>query len=129
MDILVKVADEKNSDYILGELKEYSNDVDDELVRKSVMAIGHIILKIDKSVKKAVEILREIAQSEGQIALQEAVIVAKDIFRKFPNKYESLIKDFCAKLPEFYEPKAKCAIIWIIGEYAEKIDEAEKLID
>ena len=56
-------------------------------------------------------------------------MVARDIFRKFPNKYESLIKDLCAKLTEYYEPDAKAAIIWIIGEYAEKITEAEKLID
>lgn len=56
-------------------------------------------------------------------------MVAKDIFRKFPSKYESLIKDLCAKLQEYYEPDSKCAIIWIIGEYAEKINEAEKLID
>lgn len=63
------------------------------------------------------------------MALQEAVIVAKDIFRKFPNKFESLIKDLCQKLLEYIEPESKCAIIWIIGEYAEKIEEAEKLVD
>jgi len=56
-------------------------------------------------------------------------VVARDIFRKFPNKYDALIKDLCAKLIEYYEPDAKAAIIWIIGEYAEKITESEKLID
>ena len=61
--------------------------------------------------------------------MQEAVIVAKDILRKFPNKFDSIIKDFCNKLQEFNEPESKSAIIWIIGEYAEKINEAEKLID
>ncbi len=57
------------------------------------------------------------------------MIVARDIFRKFPNKYEALIKDLCAKLPEFYEPDARASIVWIIGEYAEKILDSEKLID
>lgn len=65
IDILVKVADEKNADIILNELKEYSNDVDVELVRKSVKAIGHIILKVDKAVKKAVEIIKEIVNEGG----------------------------------------------------------------
>jgi AP-1 complex subunit beta-1 len=86
-------------------------------------------LKVDKAAKKAVEILQEIVTNGQDIGLQESVIVAKDIFRKFPNKYESLIKDLCAKLPEYYEPEARAAIIWIIGEYAEKITDAEKLID
>lgn len=40
IDILVKVADDKNVDTILAELKEYSGDIDPELVRKSVRAIG-----------------------------------------------------------------------------------------
>ena len=45
--------------------------------------------------------------------------------------YEALLKDLCAekKLIENYEPEAKAAIIWIIGEYAETIPDSEKLID
>ena len=55
--------------------------------------------------------------------------MAKDIFRKFPNKYEALIKDLAAKTLEYYEPDARASIIWIVGEYAEKITESEKIID
>ena len=51
------------------------------------------------------------------------------IFRKFPSKYEGLIKDVIAKVDEYYEVEAKSAVIWIIGEYAEKIKESEKLIE
>ena len=51
------------------------------------------------------------------------------IFRKFPNKFEGLIKDLTEKIDEYYEVEAKSAIIWIIGEYAEKIKGSEKLIE
>ena len=60
IDILVKVVDEKTADVILAELKEYSGDMDTEIVRRSVRAIGQIILKVDKASKKAVEIIGEI---------------------------------------------------------------------
>jgi AP-1 complex subunit beta-1 len=60
IDILVKVVDEKTADVILAELKEYSGEIDSEIVRKSVRAIGQIILKVDKASKKAVEIIAEI---------------------------------------------------------------------
>ena len=129
IDILIKVADDKNADIILNELKEYANDLEIELIRKSIRAIGSIILKVDKAAKRAVEILADIVGNSQPISLQEAVIVARDIFRKFPNKYESLIKDLCTKIPEYYEPDAKAAVIWIVGEYAEKINEAEKIIE
>jgi AP-1 complex subunit beta-1 len=60
IDILVKVADEKNADVILNELKEYANDLELELIRQSIRAIGTIILRVDKASKRAVEILHEI---------------------------------------------------------------------
>ena len=33
-----------------------------------------------------------------------------------------------ARLAEYYEPEAKAAAIWILGEYAEKVDKAEELL-
>lgn len=63
IDILVKVADEKNADVILNELKEYANDIEIELIRKSIRAIGTIILRVDKAAKRAVEILQELVQT------------------------------------------------------------------
>lgn len=56
----MKVADDKNADVILNELQEYANDLELELIRKSIRAIGTIILKVDKAAKKAVEILQSI---------------------------------------------------------------------
>jgi len=49
------------------------------------------------------------------------VQVARDILRRFPNKYEKLAKEVVDKVAEFHEPDAKAAIAWIIGEHAEKI--------
>jgi AP-1 complex subunit beta-1 len=69
IDIMVKVADEKNADIILSELKDNAYDMEIELVRKSVKAIGQIILKIDKASKKAVEIVTDIVNNGQQAAL------------------------------------------------------------
>ncbi len=40
-----------------------------------------------------------------------------------------MIKDLYQKLLFFTEPDSKAAIIWIIGEYAEKIQDAESLLE
>lgn len=69
IDILIKVADDKNADVILAELKEYSGDIDVEIIKKSVRAIGQIILKVDKASKKAVEIISEIVTQGGEIGV------------------------------------------------------------
>ena len=61
--------------------------------------------------------------------MQEAVIIAKNIFRRFPTKYERLISFLVDKLEHYTEPEPKAAIIWIIGEYADKIENSETMIE
>lgn len=53
IDILVKVAEDKNAESVLNELHDYSNDMDMDLVTASVKAIGQIILKVNRSVSRA----------------------------------------------------------------------------
>ena len=60
--------------------------------------------------------------------VQESIIVIKDIFRKYPSTYEGVIPTLCANLDELDEPEAKASLIWIIGEYANKIDNADELL-
>jgi vesicle coat complex subunit len=69
IDILVKVADEKNADVILNELKEYANDIEIELIRKAIKAMGTIILRVDKAAKRAVEILQELVTTGQPLCL------------------------------------------------------------
>lgn len=52
----------------------------------------------------------------------------QDIFRKYPHSYEAVIPTLCANLDELDEPEAKASLIWIIGEYAEKIENADELL-
>jgi hypothetical protein len=45
--------------------------------------------------------------SRLNIHLQEAIVVIKDIFRKYPNKYESIIATLCENLDTLDEPEAR----------------------
>ena len=61
--------------------------------------------------------------------VQEAIVVIKDIFRRYPNQYEGVIGVLCDSLDTLDEPEAKASMVWIIGEYAERIDNAEELLE
>jgi hypothetical protein len=39
----------------------------------------------------------------------------QDIFRRYPNRYESIIATLCDNLESLDEPEAKASMIWIIG--------------
>ncbi|CAM9617009.1 unnamed protein product, partial [Choristocarpus tenellus] len=114
---------------VLLELKEYAQEVDVEFVRKSVRAIGRCAIKLERAAERCINVLLELIQTKVNYVLQEAVIVIKDVFRKYPNRYESIISALCENLDTLDEPEAKASIIWIIGEYAERIDNADEQLD
>ncbi|KAF9006995.1 adaptin N terminal region-domain-containing protein [Cyathus striatus] len=128
LDIMVRLASENNVDALLSELKEYSSEVDVDFVRKSIKAIGQTAVKIDTAAERCVNVLLELIATRVSYVVQEAVVVMKDIFRKYPSTYEGVIPTLCANLDELDEPEAKASLIWIIGEYANKIDNADELL-
>jgi hypothetical protein len=128
LDIMVRLATDRNVDLLLGELKEYASEVDVDFVRKSVRAIGQAAIKIESAADRCVSVLMELIETRVSYVVQEAVIVIKDIFRKYPHQYEGIIPTLCANLEELDEPDARASLIWIIGEYAEKIENADELL-
>ncbi|KIK14184.1 hypothetical protein PISMIDRAFT_17476 [Pisolithus microcarpus 441] len=132
LDIMVRLANDNNVDALLSELKEklnrYASEVDVDFVRKSIRAIGQTAISIESSAERCVNVLLDLIGTRISYVVQEAVVVMKDIFRKYPSTYEGVIPTLCANLEELDEPEAKASLIWIIGEYAEKIDNADELL-
>lgn len=59
---------------------------------------------------------------EGKQALMACCFV-------LPFRYESVIATLCENLDSLDEPEARAAMIWIVGEYAERIDNADELLE
>ncbi|CAF0929147.1 unnamed protein product [Didymodactylos carnosus] len=129
LDIMIRLTNASNIAQVLAELKEYSTEVDVDFVRKSVRAIGRCAIKVESAAERCVSTLIDLIQTKVNYVVQEAIVVIKDIFRKYPNKYESIIATLCENLDSLDEPEARASMIWIIGEYAERIDNADELLE
>ncbi|GMI02618.1 hypothetical protein TrVE_jg13802 [Triparma verrucosa] len=129
LEVIIKLVGERNVEQVLLELKEYATEVDVDFVRKSVSSIGRCAIKLERAAERCISVLLELIQSKVNYVVQEAVVVIKDIFRRYPNKYESVIATLCENLETLDEPEAKASMIWIIGEYAERIDNADELLE
>lgn len=129
LDIMIRLASQANIAQVLAELKEYATEVDVDFVRKAVRAIGRCAIKVEPSAERCVSTLLDLIQTKVNYVVQEAIVVIKDIFRKYPNKYESIISTLCENLDTLDEPEARASMIWIIGEYAERIDNADELLE
>lgn len=124
IEVMVQLADQKNIDQVIHELKDYATEVDVEFVKKAVRAIGRCAVKLERAVDRCISCLLDLINMRVNYVVQEAIIVIRDVFRRYPNRYEMIIKDLFANLETLDNPEAKAAIIWIIGEYSERIDDA-----
>lgn len=73
--------------------------------------------------------LLDLIDNKVSYVVQEAVIVIKDIFRRYPGKYEGVLPTLCSHIDLLDEPEARAAMVWILGQYAFRIDNAEDLVD
>merc|ERR1719162_2227665 len=129
ISVMVQLASERNIVQVLSEFREYASEVDIECVRQSVRAIGQCAIKLDKAAERCVDCLLDLIRTKVSYVVQEAIVVIRDIFRKYPGKYEQIIVDLCENLEGLDEPEAKASMIWIIGEYAERIVNSCELLE
>ena len=128
LEALMHLVSEKTADSVLSELKEYASEVDVEFVRKSVRCIGRFAIRVEAAADKCVSALIELIETKVSYVVQEAVVVMRDVFRRFPGRYEAVISALCDNLDTLDEPEAKAGMIWILGEYADRIDKSGDLI-
>lgn len=128
LDIMIRLCTPQNIANVLSELKEYSTEVDVDFVRKSVRAIGRCAIKVESAAERCISTLVELIQTKVTYVVQEAVIVIKDIFRKYPNQYEGIISTLCENLASLDEPEARASMIWILGEYCDRIDDVDDIL-
>ena len=99
------------------------------LCAKLCEPLGGVPLKVEQSAEHCVSTLLDLIQTKVDYVVQEATLVIRDIFCKYPNKYESITATLCENLESLDEPDAWEAMIWIVGECAERIDNADELLE
>ncbi|KAI5958356.1 APL2 [Candida theae] len=121
LDIMIRLANESNSDLLLGELKEYAMEFEPALVTKAIKSIGAVAIQLSDSVVKAVNLLNDIIdQRGGDLIINESTIVLTNILRRYPGKSDltSLIIPIVSNhTSELDKPEALADYVWLLGEY------------
>lgn len=127
LEIMVRIANEANVEQLLAELKEYAMEVDVDFVKRSIKAIAQVAIKIEEAADKAINVLVDLISTKVAYVVQEVIVVTKDIFRRYPG-YEGIIATLCQCIDDLDDPNARASLIWIVGEYADKISNAGDIL-
>eukprot|EP00927_Polykrikos_kofoidii_P026604 TRINITY_DN2365_c0_g2_i1.p1 TRINITY_DN2365_c0_g2~~TRINITY_DN2365_c0_g2_i1.p1 ORF type:complete len:839 (+),score=169.68 TRINITY_DN2365_c0_g2_i1:145-2661(+) len=124
IDILTLLTDATSAEQIVSELSEYVTDVDAEISRRAVSAIGKIAVRVPSSSELIVSTLTGLLELDIDYVSTEAAVVMKDLVRKYPEQFQraSGAVERCTKIVS--EPMGKCAVLWILGEYGLLIEDA-----
>ena len=83
---------------------------------------------------RAITTLMNLFKDTGRNAshvIQEVTVVMQQIYRKYPGKTENenSLKEIIDNIKEIVEPEAKAAVVWMIGDYCEKVPKSEEIIE
>ncbi|KAI4503220.1 hypothetical protein M0802_001442 [Mischocyttarus mexicanus] len=120
---------QKRPDILKHEMKVFFVKYNDPIYVKLEKLDIMIRLASQANIAQVLSELKEYATEVDVDFVRKAVRAIGHIFRKYPNKYESIISTLCENLDTLDEPEARASMIWIIGEYAERIDNADELLE
>eukprot|EP00884_Botryococcus_braunii_P006125 jgi/Botrbrau1/15513/Bobra.0225s0004.1 len=129
LEILSCIADENNAYDIVTELTEYVSDIDEQLARDAVRAVGRIALEVVDA-EGIVERLLGFLDMGRPCVTAEALIHISDLLRKQPSLADACISAVSTISPQdVEEPEARAAFIWILGEHGQAIQDAPYLLE
>ena len=132
LEILTTIASAENMKAIVEELAAYITDVDVTMARESIKAMSKIAVRFSAAIEHIVGMLLLFLDLDTVYITADTVIVLQHILRKYPNMSGQIL----GKIPPLAtssdldeEPDARCAIIWMLGEYATEIEDAPYLLE
>lgn len=128
-DILPLVANGSNAAVIAAELGEYVVDVDAELSRRSIQAIGKIAMRVPVLAVDMIQRLIELMDLDIAYVRAEAVNVMKDLIRLYPDMRGHFFPYLPRCLKQIDEVEPRVALIWMLGEFGNEITEAPYLLE
>mmetsp|Transcript_47830 Transcript_47830/g.65137 ORF Transcript_47830/g.65137 Transcript_47830/m.65137 type:complete len:818 (-) Transcript_47830:405-2858(-) len=123
ISLLAQLANVNNMTDILDELTVYVSDVDAELSRRSIQAIGRVGFKIPNGFEMGVvDKLNGFLDIEVPYVRAETILVLKDLLRKYPERRGGVVSVLQRCLRSVEEPEAKAAVVWMVGEYDDVLE-------
>lgn len=132
LELLTSICDDANLEQICDELAAYVTDVDVEMARGALQAIGRIGLKHSNSSEHVMSMLLLFLDLDVEHVSAGTMVVIQDMLRKYPALSERVVP----RIPTLIEsgvfdaePEARCALLWMLGLYGAQIDDSPYVLE
>ncbi|XP_064391971.1 uncharacterized protein LOC135339670 [Halichondria panicea] len=129
VELLTEVCATNNAKDIINELGEYATDVNAQVARESIRAIGHIALKLVTRADICVDKLLSLLSMDIDYVTSETLVITTNILRKFDNMVEVVLPKLPSSFDSISDPEGRAALLWILGEYGESLAQTPYLLE
>jgi AP-4 complex subunit beta-1 len=133
MEIMTMIATEQTAIDAISELTVYASDVNNEVAKLAIVCMGRIALRIDSSAKTVLDNFLEFMTLDMEHVRAQTLVVMKDFLRKHSDI--KVVRPFLDTLVKIYrdmhftDDESKVALVWVLGEFGEHIEDAPYLIE
>uniref|UniRef100_A0A1Q3FFZ8 AP-3 complex subunit beta n=1 Tax=Culex tarsalis TaxID=7177 RepID=A0A1Q3FFZ8_CULTA len=121
LDILTNLATETSISVILREFQTYISSNDKDFVASTIQAIGRCAASITEVTDTCLSGLVHLLSNKDEYVVAESVVVIKKLLQTQKEEHFDIISQM-AKLLDFIQvPAARASILWLIGEYNDKV--------
>ncbi|KAG4069762.1 hypothetical protein HA402_003203 [Bradysia odoriphaga] len=121
LDILTNLATETSISIILREFQTYISSSDKEFVAATIQAIGRCAGSIKEVTETCLSGLVHLLSNRDEYVVAESVVVIKKLLQTQAADHFEIISQMAKLLDFIAVPAARASILWLIGEYNEKV--------
>ncbi|KGL92669.1 AP-3 complex subunit beta-1 [Charadrius vociferus] len=121
LEILTNLANEANISTLLREFQTYVKSQDKQFAAATIQAIGRCATNITEVTDTCLNGLVCLLSNRDEIVVAESVVVIKKLLQTQPAHHGDIIKHMAKLLDNITVPVARASILWLIGEYCERV--------
>ncbi|XP_016946276.1 AP-3 complex subunit beta-2 [Drosophila biarmipes] len=121
LDILTNLASAGSISLILREFQTYISSSDRSFVAATIQAIGRCASSIKEVTETCLSGLVHLLSNHDEHVVAESVVVIKRLLQTKAAEHFEIITQMAKLIDYINVPAARAAIIWLIGEYNEKV--------
>ncbi|NXU72661.1 AP3B1 protein, partial [Oreotrochilus melanogaster] len=121
LEILTNLANEANISTLLREFQTYVKSQDKQFAAATIQAIGRCATNITEVTDTCLNGLVCLLSNRDEIVVAESVVVIKKLLQSQPAHHGEIIKHMAKLLDNITVPVARASILWLIGEYCERV--------
>ncbi|XP_053824930.1 AP-3 complex subunit beta-1 isoform X3 [Vidua chalybeata] len=121
LEIMTNLANEANISTLLREFQTYVKSQDKQFAAATIQAIGRCATNITEVTDTCLNGLVCLLSNRDEIVVAESVVVIKKLLQTQPAHHGEIIKHMAKLLDNIMVPVARASILWLIGEYCERV--------